>query len=245
MGTRRAARTHSMGGPRDPDLPPRHDSRGRCRSEARRGRRAAEHPRRDDRRHGRVRSRVDAERAAPPGEEGHHVHPGDRLVPALLSGARDLHHRPVRAQPRGRRKLLSVRLVRDGGPGQHAARLAAGCGLPHGPDRKVAERLRSGRRPRRGARWLRHLARAPRCLGVRLLQLRDEPERRAADLGGRGVRPQPRRVRRDRGDPQPRRPARACSPSWPRSSGRPRTTTGAPRTPTTTRSTSPAGSPRT
>ena len=45
--------------------------------------------------------------------------------------------------------------------------------------------------------------------------------------------------------PDPGRPGSACSQSWPRSSGRPRTTTGAPRTPTTTRSTSRAGSPTT
>ena len=47
-----------------------------------------------------------------------------RLVPALLPGARDLHHRPVRAQPWRQGQLRPVRLVRDEGPQEHPSGLA-------------------------------------------------------------------------------------------------------------------------
>ncbi len=137
-----------------------------------------------------------------------------RLLPALLPRAGDVHHRPVRAQPRRGRQLLPVRLVRDEGPPQHPAALAPEGRLPHRADRQVAERLRRARRPRRGARRLRHLARSARCLGLRLLQLRDEPERQAQDLGRRRLRAQAREVREHRGDAQPRRPG-GCGPQAP------------------------------
>ena len=57
-------------------------------------------------------------------DQGHHVRGRGRLLPALLPGASDLHHRPVRAQPRRRRQLLPVRLVRHEEPGQHPPRMA-------------------------------------------------------------------------------------------------------------------------
>ncbi len=60
---------------------------------------------------------------------------------------------------------------------------------------------------------LRHLARAPRRLRLRLLQLRDEHERQAEDLGRRGVRAQPGRVREDRGRRQPDRPGGRAGPA--------------------------------
>ena len=82
--------------------------------------------------------------------------------------------------------------------------LAAEGRLPHGADRQVAQRLRRARRPRRGAGRLRHLARPARCVGLRLLQLRDEPRRRPQDLGRRRLRAQAGRVREDPGDPQRR-----------------------------------------
>ena len=78
--------------------------------------------------------------------------------------------------------------------------------LPHRDDRQVAERLRRQGRARRGAQGLRHLARAARRLGLRLLQLRHEQQRQAQDLGRQGLRPQARRVRRDRGDVSARTP---------------------------------------
>ena len=76
--------------------------------------RPAEHPRRDDRRPGRT-----ADVAHMPNvkrllaEAGHDLRRRRRLVPALLPRAGDLHHRPVRPQPRRGRQLLAVRLVRD------------------------------------------------------------------------------------------------------------------------------------
>ena len=116
---------------------------------------------------------------------GHELRERRRLLPALLPCASDLHHRPVRPQPRRRRQLLPVRLVRDEGPPQHPAGLAAAGGLQDGADRQVAQRLRRAQRPRRGPARLRHLARAARRLRLRLLQLRDEPQRAPADLGRR------------------------------------------------------------
>ena len=80
---------------------------------------------------------------APAGQAGDDLRRRGRLLPALLPGAGDLHHRPVRAQPRRRGQLLSLRLVRDEGPRQHPAGLAPGRRLRHGADRQVAERLRS------------------------------------------------------------------------------------------------------
>ena len=97
-------------------------------------------------------------------------------------------------------QLLPVRLVRHEAPRQHAA------GLAHAGYRTalIGKWLNGyARRARRGPGRLRHLARAARCVGLRLLQLRDEPERQAQDLGRRGLRAQARRVRQDRGDPQP------------------------------------------
>src|SRR5215211_4372428 len=82
---------------------------------------APEHPRRDDRRPGGGRRRPDAQRQAPARQARHDVRGRDRLVSAVLPGAGDLHHRPVRAQPRRRRQLLPVRVVRHEGPWQHAA----------------------------------------------------------------------------------------------------------------------------
>ena len=135
---------------------------------------------------------------------GHDLRRRGRLVPALLPRSRDLHHRPVRPQPRGHGQLLALRLVRHEGPRQHPSELAAEGGLPHGDDRQVAQRLRRARRSRRGAGRVRHLARPARCVGLRLLQLRDEQRRRPPDLGGRRLRAQAGRVREDPGDPQRR-----------------------------------------
>ena len=78
--------------------------------------------------------------------------------------------------------------------------------------REVAERLRRARRARRGAGRLRHLARPARRLRLRLLQLRDEPRRRAEVVGRPRVRAQARRVREDRGHPQPERHRRRDRP---------------------------------
>ena len=47
----------------------------------------------------------------------------------------------------------------------------------------------------------RQVARPARCLGLRLLQLRDEQQRAAAHLGGRRLRPQAGRLREHRGHP--------------------------------------------
>ena len=80
--------------------------------------------------------------------------------------------------------------------------------LPHGADRQVAQRLRRARRPRRGPGRLQHLARAARRVRLRLLQLRDEPERQAQDVGRRRLRAQARQVREHRGDAEPRRARR-------------------------------------
>ena len=172
-------------------------------AEARPGRcgqgQAAQHPRRDDRRHGRDRPRADAEGPAAAGGEGNHLRRRDRLVSALLPGAGHVPHRSVRPQPRRRRELLSLWLVRHEAPRQHPAGVAAGRGLPHSAGRQVAERLRGPRRARRGAEGIRHLARAARRLRLRLLQLRDEPRRRAAVLGRRRLRPWPGGVREHRG----------------------------------------------
>ena len=173
--------------------------RRRCSSRRLRQGQAPEHPRRHDRRHGEVGSPVHAEDAAPARRQGHHLRRRGRLVPALLSGPRDLHHRPVRPQPRRRGQLRAVRLVRDEAPRQHASRLARRLRLRHGDDRQVAERLRSARRPRRGPEGLRHLARAARRVRLRLLQLRDEPRRQAQVVGRQGVRQEARQVRQDRG----------------------------------------------
>ena len=171
--------------------PRRHGAPGR-----RRHRRPPEHPRRDDRRHGEHRPPVHAERAPPARQAGDQVHGRGRLLPALLPGAGHLHHRSVRAQPRRRRQLLSVRLVRDEEPRQHPPRMAPEGRVPHRADRQVAERLRGARCPRRGAQGVRHLARTARRLRLRLLQLRDEPQRQAAELGRRELRAQARRSSR-------------------------------------------------
>ncbi len=74
------------------------------------------------------------------------------------------------------------------------------------------------RRPRRGPARLRHLARAARRLRLRLLQLRDEQQRQAQDLGRQGLRQGARRVREHRGRPRTRAGSPACSPSCTRSS---------------------------
>src|SRR6476469_3298327 len=53
---------------------------------------------------------------------------------ATAAVAGDVHHRPVRPQPRRPRELLALRLVRDEGPREHAPGLAAQVRLPHGAD---------------------------------------------------------------------------------------------------------------
>ena len=59
---------------------------------------------------------------------------------------RDLHHRPVRAQPRRRRQLLPLRLVRDEATASNTLpALAPGRRLPDRDGRQVAERLRGAR----------------------------------------------------------------------------------------------------
>ena len=202
-----------------------------------RQRRAAEHPRRHDRRRGRDRRRRDAQRPAAARRPGHDVRRRRRLLPALLPGAGDVHHRPVRPQPRRRRQLLALRLVRHEGPRQHAAALAAEVRLHDGADRQVAERLRRQGRPRRGAEGVRDLARPARRLRLRLLQLRHEHRRQAEDLGRLGLRAQARPVRQGRGHPPARAGCRRSSPSSRRSSARRPTRTGARRTRRTTRPT--------
>ena len=183
---------------------------------------------------------------APARQSRDHLRRRGRLLPALLPGARHLHHRPVRPQPRRRRQLPSLRLVRDGGP--RATRFPAWL-------------QRAGYRTALIGKWLngygaldahgevpaglRHLARAARRLRLRLLQLRDERRRRPADLGRRRLRPQAGRVREHRGAPRGPVPGR-CRPSSrssPRSSGPLPTATGEQRSRRTTRPTSPAGSP--
>ena len=125
-------------------------------------------------------------------------------------------------------------------------RVAAEGRLQHRDDRQVAQRLRRARRPRRGPDGLRHLARAARRLGLRLLQLRHELRRRTCDLGRRRLRPQARASSPRSRSPSARTPASPTSSSSSRRSWGPRPTpTGAPRRPPTTRPTSPAGSPRT
>ncbi len=174
--------------------PPRHGGQGR----------APEHPRRHDRRPGARRRRQDAERPAAPRRPGHDVRRRGRLLPPVLSVAGDLHHRPVRPQPWRGGQLLPLRLVRDEAPRERPPGVAAAGRLHDGAGRQVAQRLRRARRPRRGPGRLRHLARAPRRLRLRLLQLRDEPQRQAQVLGRRRVRAQARRVREHRGDAEPR-----------------------------------------
>ena len=142
---------------------------------------------------------VHAEDQPAAGRQGHDLRRRGRFVPALLPGPRDLHHRPVRPQPRGRGQLRAVRLVRDEAPGNTLPAWLDDAGYKHRDDRQVAERLRRPRRPRRGPGGLRHLARAARRLRLRLLQLRHEPRRQAQDVGRQGVRPQARQVRQHRG----------------------------------------------
>ena len=177
-------------------------------------RRPPEHPRGHDRRQGGRRRRADAERQAPARRAGDDLRRRGRLVPALLPGPGDVHHRPVRPQPRRRRQLLPLRLVRDEGPRQHPAGLAAEGRLPHGADRQVAQRLRRARRPRRGPGGVRHLARAARRLGLRLLQLRHEPERPAARPGATPTsRASSSSSRRSRSRKREQPGVAACSPS--------------------------------
>ena len=63
---------------------------------------------------------------------------------ALLPLARDLLHRPVRAQPRRARQRAARRGLRPLRRRQHAAGLAPGGRLPDDPHRQVPERLRRG-----------------------------------------------------------------------------------------------------
>ena len=182
--------------------------------------RAAEHPGGHDRRPVGRRSGEDAQRPPAAGRQGHDVRERRRFVPAVLPGARDVHHRPVRPQPRGARELLPLRLVRDEEPPQHASRVAAAVGLPHRAGGQVAQRLRREGRPRGGPARLRHLARPAGRLRVRLLQLRDEPRRQAEDLGRQRLRAQAREVLQGRGHRRPdraagtaRRAAQAVRPS--------------------------------
>ncbi len=172
---------------------------------------------------------------APARGQGDDVRRRGRLVPALLPGAGDLHHRPVRPQPRRRRQLPPLRLVRDEAARQHPSGLAPGRRVQDGSDRQVAERLRGSRRPRRGAEGVRHLARPARRLRLRLLQLRHESRRQAALLGRRRVRPQAGRVREHRGDPRDRGRRRRLRQARGACSGRGRTATGARKSPPTTR----------
>ena len=135
-------------------------------------------------------------------------------------------------------QLLALRLVRDEGP--RATPCRPGCRRSGYRTALIGKWLNGyGARdaPRRGAGRLRHLARAARCLGLRLLQLRDEQRRRPQDLGGRRLRPQARRVREDRGDPRTRRARGRARRADATSSGPPPTTTGARRARRTTRPT--------
>ena len=147
-------------------------------------------------------------------DAGHDVRRRGRLVPALLPGAGDVHHRPVRPQPRRGGQLLPLRLVRDEGP--RATSCRPGCRRSGYRTALIGKWLNGyGARDAHGEvpTGLRHLARAARCLGLRLLQLRDEHGRRPQDLGRRRLRAQARRVRQDRGHRQPGPACRASSAS--------------------------------